>query len=112
MPINLAVIYYSATGTNHQLAQWAAEGGKEAGAEVKVLKVAELAAEDAIASNPAWKAHVEATKNVPVVTHDDIEWRMHHFQHTYTLWKYGGSNEKISWTLQEASGFMAKPSTK
>ena len=32
-------IYYSMGGTNHQLAQWAAEGGKEAGAEVKVFKV-------------------------------------------------------------------------
>lgn len=36
--IKLAVIYYSMGGTNYQLARWAAEGGKEAGAEVKVLK--------------------------------------------------------------------------
>ena len=31
-------------------------------------------AEEAIASNPAWKAHYEATKNVPVATPDDIVW--------------------------------------
>jgi multimeric flavodoxin WrbA len=30
-------------GTNYQLSQWAAEGAKEAGAEVKVLKVPKLA---------------------------------------------------------------------
>lgn len=72
--VNLAVIYYSSTGTNYQLAQWAENGGKEAGAEVKVLKVPELAPEAAIESNPAWKAHLEETKHVPEVTLDDLEW--------------------------------------
>ncbi len=72
--INLAVIYYSSTGTNHQLASWAAEGAKAAGAEVKLLKVEELAPQDAINSNPAWKAHVEATQDVPVATLDDLVW--------------------------------------
>lgn len=72
--VNLAVIYYSSTGTNYQMAQWAAEGGKAAGAEVKILKVPETAPEAAIASNPAWKAHVDATKDVPAVTLADLEW--------------------------------------
>lgn len=72
--INLAVIYYSSTGTNYQMAQWAADGAKGAGAEVKVLKVPELAPESAIEGNPAWSAHVEATKDVPTVTLDDLEW--------------------------------------
>ncbi|MDT8861075.1 NAD(P)H:quinone oxidoreductase [Alkalihalobacillus sp. MEB130] len=72
--VKLAVIYYSSTGTNYQLAKWAEEGGKAAGAEVKVLKVPELAPEAAIESNPAWKAHVEETKDVPEVTLDDLTW--------------------------------------
>ncbi len=72
--INLAVIYYSSTGTNYQLAKWAEEGGKAAGAEVKVLKAPELAPQTAIDSNPAWKAHAEATKDVPEVTLADLEW--------------------------------------
>ncbi|WP_163971457.1 NAD(P)H:quinone oxidoreductase [Oceanobacillus halotolerans] len=72
--VNLAVIYYSSTGTNYQLAQWAEAGAKDAGAEVKVVKVPELAPEEAIASNPAWKDHYEATKDVPEATSDDIEW--------------------------------------
>ncbi|WP_236838728.1 NAD(P)H:quinone oxidoreductase [Caldalkalibacillus salinus] len=71
--IKLAIIYYSSTGTNYQLAQWAAEGGKAAGADVKILKVPELAPKDAIESNPAWKAHIEATQDVPEVTLDDLE---------------------------------------
>ncbi len=74
MSIKLAVIYYSSTGTNYQLAKWAEEGGKAAGAEVKVLKAPELAPQGAIDANPAWKAHVEETANVPEVTLDDLEW--------------------------------------
>ncbi|TDL82965.1 NAD(P)H:quinone oxidoreductase [Peribacillus frigoritolerans] len=72
--VKLAVIYYSSTGTNHKLAAWAEAGAKEALAEVKVLKVPELAPQSAIDSNPAWKAHLEATKDVPEVTLNDLEW--------------------------------------
>lgn len=72
--VKLAIIYYSSTGTNYQLAKWAEEGAKEAGAEVRVLKVPELAPEEAINSKPEWKAHVEATKDVAVVSEADIEW--------------------------------------
>ncbi|CAN5906367.1 hypothetical protein BH24BAC1_BH24BAC1_14550 [soil metagenome] len=69
--VKLAVIYYSSTGTNYQLAQWAAQGAKEAGVgEVKVLKIKELAPESAIAANPDWQAHVEATQDVPMVSLD------------------------------------------
>jgi NAD(P)H dehydrogenase (quinone) len=72
--VKLAIIYYSSTGTNYEMAKVAAEAAKEAGAEVKVLKVPELAPEEAIASNPAWKSHYEATKDVPTATAMDIEW--------------------------------------
>jgi NAD(P)H dehydrogenase (quinone) len=72
--VKLAVIYYSMGGTNYQLSKWAEEGGKEAGAEVKVLKVPELAPQSAIEGNPAWKSHVEATKDVPEVSLEDLEW--------------------------------------
>lgn len=72
--VKMAIVYYSSTGTNYKLCQAAAEGAKAAGAEVRLARVAELAPEAAIASNPAWKAHVEATKDVPVVTLDDLDW--------------------------------------
>jgi len=72
--VKLAVIYYSSSGTNYQLAQWAEQGAKEVGAEVKILKVPETAPQAAIESNPAWKAHVEATKDVPEVKVEDLEW--------------------------------------
>ncbi|RYE28642.1 MAG: NAD(P)H:quinone oxidoreductase type IV [Sphingobacteriales bacterium] len=72
--VKLAIIYYSSTGTNFQLAQWAAEAAKSAGAEVKILKIAESAPDEAISSNPAWAAHVEAAKDIPVVSLNDLDW--------------------------------------
>lgn len=72
--VKLAVIFYSMGGTNYQLAKWAEEGAKEVGAEVKLLKVQELAPQSVIEGNEVWKSTVEATKNVPVATSDDIEW--------------------------------------
>jgi NAD(P)H dehydrogenase (quinone) len=72
--VNLAVIYYSSSGTNFQLAQWAAEGGRKAGAEVKILKVTETAPQSVIDGNSSWKSHLEATKNVPTASLEDLEW--------------------------------------
>jgi NAD(P)H:quinone oxidoreductase type IV len=70
----VAVVYYSSTGTVHQLAENIALGAREAGAEVRLLRVPELAPAEAIAANPAWGAHVAATQDVPVATADDILW--------------------------------------
>lgn len=72
--VNLAIIYYSSTGTNYQMAQWAEAAAKQAGAEVKVAKVKENAPQAAIESNPAWKEHYEATKDVPEASNDLLEW--------------------------------------
>jgi NAD(P)H dehydrogenase (quinone) len=72
--VKLAVIYYSATGTNYQMAQIAADAGKAAGAEVRLARIPETAPEAAIASNPAWQANYDATRNVPAVSLDDLEW--------------------------------------
>lgn len=72
--VNVAVVFYSMGGTNYQLAKWAAEGAKEAGAEVRVLKVQELAPESVVEGNEGWKATANATKDVPVATSEDLEW--------------------------------------
>lgn len=72
--VNLAIIYYSSTGTNYQMAQWAEDAAKQTGAEVKVAKVKENAPQAAIESNPAWKEHYEATKDVPEANNDLLEW--------------------------------------
>lgn len=72
--VKLAVIFYSMGGTNVQLAKWAAEGAKEAGAEVKVLKVQELAPDSVVQGNEVWKQTVESTQDIPLVKSEDIEW--------------------------------------
>ena len=74
MSITLAIIYYSSTGTNYQLAQWAKEGAEELGAEVRARRAPELAPPAAIESIPAWIAHYEATRDVPEVQLADLEW--------------------------------------
>ncbi|MCI3926925.1 NAD(P)H:quinone oxidoreductase type IV [Paenibacillus sp. TRM 82003] len=72
--LKMAIVYYSSTGTNYKMSKMAEEAARAAGAEVKLMKVQELAPQSAIESSPAWKAHVEATKDVPVVTLDDLQW--------------------------------------
>ena len=72
--VRLAVIYYSTYGTNHQMAEVAAEAAREAGAEVRVLKVRETAPETVVAGQDAWKAQAERTAHVPEAGNDDMEW--------------------------------------
>lgn len=74
MAPKVAVVYYSSTGTVHELAEAVADGARKEGAEVRLLRVSELAPEEAIASNDAWSAHAAATKDIPVATAADIEW--------------------------------------
>ncbi len=72
--VKVAIVYYSSTGTNYQLANWAKESATQAGAEVRLVRAPENVPAAAIESNEAWKAHVEATKDVPEVTSEDFEW--------------------------------------
>lgn len=72
--VKLAIIYYSSTGINTQLAKWAKEAGEEVGAEVKLLKLAELAPKEAIENSPVWKKNIEDTKDIPIATSEDLSW--------------------------------------
>src|SRR5438105_7759026 len=74
MPVKVAIIYYSATGITYQLARAVREGAEQAGAEVRLHRVPELAAEEAIASNEGWSSHRLATLDVAEATHDDLLW--------------------------------------
>ncbi|CAL9655317.1 NAD(P)H:quinone oxidoreductase [Streptomyces sp. enrichment culture] len=73
-PVNVSIIYYSATGTIHALAQAAAEGAEKAGATVRLRKVRELAPPEAIGSNPAWARHIEDTADVQEAALEDVAW--------------------------------------
>jgi NAD(P)H dehydrogenase (quinone) len=67
MAVQVAVIYYSATGGVHALAHAVAEGAASAGAEVRVRRVAELTHESGIERNPP-------TAAVPEAAVDDLAW--------------------------------------
>lgn len=70
----VSVIYYSATGTIAEIASVLSRVSESEGAEVRLRRVAELAPDAAIDSNPAWRANVEATKQIPEATADDVLW--------------------------------------
>ncbi|MFI0821227.1 NAD(P)H:quinone oxidoreductase [Streptomyces sp. NPDC021098] len=73
-PIKVAVVYYSSTGTNTEVSKQIAQYAEKAGAEVRLLKAAELAPQDVIDANAAWAANAAATADIPEATPADIEW--------------------------------------
>ena len=72
--VRLAIVYYSTYGTNHRMAEVAAEAGRAAGAEVQLLKVRETAPPEVIAAQEAWSAQAEKTADLPEATPDDLVW--------------------------------------
>jgi NAD(P)H dehydrogenase (quinone) len=72
--VNVAIIYYSATGTVHALACAAAEGAEMAGAHVRLRKVAELTPAETINAIPAWRQHLKDTADVAEVSSEDMIW--------------------------------------
>nr|WP_026412318.1 NAD(P)H:quinone oxidoreductase [Actinomadura oligospora] len=72
--VNVAIIYYSATGNLHALAEAAAEGAEKAGANVRLRKIAETAPPEVIDTRPEWAEHVRNTADVPEAVLDDLAW--------------------------------------
>lgn len=70
----IAVIFYSTYGTNHQIAQAAAGAAREAGAEVRLLRIAETAPEAVVNGQEAWKAQADKMADIPVATPGDMVW--------------------------------------
>lgn len=91
--INVAVIYYSTYGTNHQVAQVAAEAAREAGAEVRLRKVRETAPQEVIDAQEAWKAQQQRTSDIPTATPEDMVWADAFFFSAPT--RYGGAASQM-----------------
>lgn len=70
----IAIIFYSQTGTTFELAKGIEEGASGAGAETRLLKVKEIAPDEVIEKNEAWKKHRDEIKNIKEATNDDLEW--------------------------------------
>jgi NAD(P)H dehydrogenase (quinone) len=116
MAVRLAVVYYSATGNVHQLAEALARGGAGRGAEVRLRRVPELAPDTAINANPAWRAHVDATKDtVREAMLEDLEWATAYAFGTPT--RYGNVSAQLKQFIDSTGGlwqsgvFHNKPAT-
>lgn len=70
----IAVIYYSTYGTNHAVAETAAQAAEAAGAEVRLRKVRETAPQEVVNGQDAWKAQAEKSAHVEVASPDDMDW--------------------------------------
>lgn len=72
--MKLAIIYYSQTGHNFQMAKWAKEEAEKNGAEVRLLKVHEYLDEGGAENNPAWKKYLDDSKDIKEANSDDLIW--------------------------------------
>jgi NAD(P)H dehydrogenase (quinone) len=91
--VKLAVVYYSTYGTNHRMAEVAAEAAREAGAEVRLLRVRETAPEGVVKAQEAWSAHAEKTAGIPEATPEDLVWADAYLFSAPT--RYGGAASQM-----------------
>jgi NAD(P)H dehydrogenase (quinone) len=102
MSSHVLVVYYSATGSVHRLAEAVADGATAAGADVRLRRVAELAPPEAIASNPEWTRHRQETDSaVEVATLADLEWADGYAFGTPT--RYGAPAAQLKQFIDSAS---------
>ncbi|WP_082234740.1 NAD(P)H:quinone oxidoreductase [Halobacillus massiliensis] len=105
--VKLAVIYYSSTGTNYKMAQWAEDAANKWGADVKLVRVPELAPMSAIEQNSAWKEHYLATKDqVPEAQVEDLEWADAYIFSSPT--RFGTLPAQTKQFLDQAGGLWAQ----
>lgn len=71
---NVAIVYYSSTGTTHAMAERIATAAERTGAEVRLRHVAETAPREAIESREEWIAHRKVVEDRPVAGPDDLVW--------------------------------------
>ncbi|MCB1630812.1 MAG: NAD(P)H:quinone oxidoreductase [Pseudomonadales bacterium] len=106
MSVKLAVVYYSTYGTNHRMAEIAAGAAREAGAEVRLLKVPETVPAEIVAGVDPWRAHAEQTAHVPVATIADMEWANAYLFSAPT--RFGNMASQMRAFIDTLGGFWAK----
>ena len=102
MTIKVAVIYYSATGTVHALAQAVTEGATSTGAEVRLRRVAELAPDSAIDQNPLWRRHADAATAIAQASVEDLAWADAYAFGTPT--RFGAPAAQLKQFIDQAGG--------
>ncbi len=74
MKPKIAIVFYSTYGTNHQMAQVAAEAATAAGADVRLRRIRETAPKEVVEGQDAWKSQLENMQDIPEVSVDDMDW--------------------------------------
>ena len=94
MQPKVLVVFYSRTGNIAKLADAIGEGAREAGGEVRVVRVDDLAPADVIESMPAWKSSRDAQREkYPEAQLSDLEWADAVIFGTPT--RYGGMSAEL-----------------
>lgn len=89
----ILVAFYSTYGTSQGVAEAAAEAAKAAGAEVRLVRFAETAPAEVVASQDAWAAQAERMSSIPVISHDDMVWADGYFWTAPT--RYGSAPSQV-----------------
>ena len=76
--LRVAIIFYSSYGTNHAMAEAAAEAARAAGADVRLRRIRETAPKAVVEGQPAWKAQAERSAHIPEASVEDLEWAEAH----------------------------------
>lgn len=91
--VKVAVIYYSTYGTNHSMAEIAADAAREAGAEVRLRRVRETAPPEVVKAQEKWSQHASDTADVPEATPEDLVWADAYIFSAPT--RYGGAASQM-----------------
>jgi NAD(P)H dehydrogenase (quinone) len=103
--VNIAVIYYSSTGNVYRLARAVEQGAAEAGATVRLRKVAELASDSVLSGHPTWQAHLRDTAEIPEASLDDLSWAHGYVFGTPT--RFGNVASQLRQFLDTTSGLWS-----
>jgi len=73
--VNVLVTFYSRGGLTERIAVWLAEGAVQAGARIRLRRARDIAAEEAIAQDPEWRANRDRMHDeFAAPTLADAEW--------------------------------------
>ena len=104
--VRLAIVYYSSYGTNHQMAELAAEAARLAGADVRLRKVAETAPGGIVNGQDTWRAQAERSEHIQVATLEDLEWANAYLLSAPT--RYGAAASQMRAFLDQTGPLWAK----
>ncbi len=71
--MKILIVYYSTFGNTFKMANYIAEGVKQAGAEPVIRRCPELMSEEIISSRPDIQAGIEMQKHIPYVSIEDFK---------------------------------------